>query len=69
MPSKKKIARMRLMFDEQKRQKTALITNKAHGIVTRTEHENVGTKAAHRGKLAGESVYRSGKRIEKTVQF
>jgi hypothetical protein len=61
-PSKKKIARMRLMFDEQKRQTTALITNKAHGIVTRTEHENVGTKAAHRGELAGESVYRSGRR-------
>jgi len=62
MPNKKKISRMRLMFDEQKRQTTALITNKAHGIVTRTEHENVGTKAAHRGELAGESVYRSGRR-------
>ncbi|MCL2447301.1 MAG: M23 family metallopeptidase, partial [Oscillospiraceae bacterium] len=62
MPSKKKISRMRLMFDEQKRQTTALITNKVHAAVHRTEHENVGTKAAHRGELAGESVYRSGKR-------
>ena len=39
-----------------------MAVNKAHAKVYQVEHENVGTKAAHRGELMGESAYRSTKR-------
>ena len=37
--------------------------NKVHAKIYEVEHENVGTKAAHRGELVGESAYRRGKKI------
>ncbi|MCL2447238.1 MAG: peptidoglycan DD-metalloendopeptidase family protein [Oscillospiraceae bacterium] len=76
MPDKKKITRMRmqkdvvkskLAFEDAAKNVQATVANKAHGVVARTEHENVGTKAAHRGELAGESVYRSGRRTIKSA--
>ena len=37
----------------------------AHGKIHQVEHENVGTEAAHRTELAGESVIRGGTRFIK----
>jgi hypothetical protein len=36
--------------------------NKLHSKVYEVEHENVGTQAAHKAELIGESAYRGGKR-------
>jgi len=49
---------------------TRKVITKAHAIVHRVEHENVGVKAAHRGELLGESAYRGGKRtVQKAYRF
>lgn len=37
--------------------------NKLHSKVYEVEHENVGTQAAHRAELIGESAYRGGKKL------
>lgn len=37
--------------------------NKLHSKIYEVEHENVGTQAAHRAELVGESAYRGGKRL------
>ena len=41
--------------------------NKLHSKVYEVEHDNVGTQAAHRAELIGESAYRGGKRLAKTA--
>jgi len=37
--------------------------NKLHGKIYEVEQENVGTQAAHRAELLGESAYRGGKKL------
>ena len=46
---------------------TTAAVNKIHSKVYEVEHENVGTQAAHRAELMGESAYRGGKRVTRSA--
>ena len=47
-----------------------MVANKIHTKIYEVERENVGTQAAHRGELIGESAYRGGKKlIHSTYRF
>ena len=49
---------------------TREVGNEIHAKVYEVEHENVGTKAAHRAELLGERAYRSGKRtVRRAYRF
>lgn len=42
---------------------TTVGVNKLHSKVYEVEHENVGTQAAHKAELVGESAFRGGKKL------
>ena len=46
---------------------TRMVGNEIHSEIYQVEHENVGTKVAHRGELMGESAYRGGKRFARSA--
>lgn len=46
---------------------TAAGVNKIHSKIYEVERENVGTQAAHRAELVGESAYRGGKKLIHTT--